>query len=120
MKNEGTVILASPCQERISPIHKIMRDYGDTSYSELIEILENNEVDDLVGFGGALSHSQLKENINVLCYSEGLTKSDKEALGFEDISSIEEGVEEALIRQGKDATIGVIKSSEVLPVISNF
>ncbi len=116
VKEGGRIILVTPCPERISPIHSIVGDFGTAEYPKLVEMDEKRHVDDMVGLGTLFAHSQLKENVQILCLSHGLTQRDKDSLGFTQISSMEEGLEEALRDRGRDATIGVLRGSEVMVV----
>lgn len=117
VKQGGTIILVAPCPDGVSPTHPTMSEKATLSYNELLKVIENKEIDDLVGGGALLMHAQILERAEVICYSDGLTEGDKEALGFKHASTIDEAIEMAFESHGRDAKIGVLKCGEILPVI---
>jgi len=117
VKPGGTIVLITPCPERISPTHPTFKDRARRPYDEHIRAIERGDIEDLPVGGALLQHSQILERANVICYSKGLTASDKQALGFIDASSPEEAVDMALREEGREAKIGVLKSGEVVPRI---
>jgi nickel-dependent lactate racemase len=116
VREGGTIVLATPCPERISATHPSLKAHATKSYTQLLEAIERNEIDDAVAAGALLIHSQVLEDASVICYSSGLTEEDKRSLGFEHASSIEEAIRAALKRHGKGARVGVLECGEVVPV----
>ena len=115
VKEGGTVILVTPCPERVAPTHPAFLGRALLDFDENLKAREAGEIDDLVAGATLLDHAQILERAEVICYSDGLTRDDKEALGFRDASTIEEAIEMALEREGKNAKIGVLKCGEILP-----
>jgi len=109
------VILVTPCPERVAPTHPAFLGRALLDFDENLKAIEAGEIDDLVAGATLLDHAQILERAEVICYSDGLTRDDKEALGFRDASTIEEAIEMALEREGKNAKIGVLKCGEILP-----
>ncbi len=68
--------------------------------------------------GALLLHSQILEKTNVICFSDGLRESDKEALGFTHASSPQEALEMAKQKHGKISKVGILKCGEVLPSLN--
>jgi nickel-dependent lactate racemase len=118
VKKGGTIVLITPCPERISPTHSTFHSYATRGYSEILEAISRKTIQDLPAAGALLMHSQILEHANVICYSTGLTEDDKRMLGFEHASSIEEAMHMALTRHGERARIGVLECGEVVPVPS--
>jgi nickel-dependent lactate racemase len=117
VKKGGTIILVTPCPDKISPMHPIFRERATLGYDENLRAIENRELDDLVAGGVLLLHAQILERAEVICYSDGLTEDDKEALGFQHASTMNEAVKMAFKSQGRDAKVGVLKCGEILPTI---
>jgi nickel-dependent lactate racemase len=115
VRKGGTIVLITPCPERISPTHPSFKDRATESYDKLLAAVNKNEIEDLPVAGALLMHSQLREHAHIICCSTGLTIEDKRALGFEHASSIEEAIQTALKRHPEDARIGVLECGEVVP-----
>jgi len=117
VKKGGTIILVTPCPDRISPMHPIFGERATLGYDENLKAIESRELDDLVAGGALLLHAQILERAEVICYSDGLTEDDKEALGFRHASTVDEAMEMAFKSQGREAKVCVLKCGEILPVI---
>jgi nickel-dependent lactate racemase len=115
VRKGGTIVLITPCNERISPTHPSFKNRATESYDKLLEAVNKNEIEDLPAAGALLMHSQIIEHANVVCYSTGLTEEDKRALGFEHASTVEDAIQTALKRHGEHARIGVLECGEVVP-----
>lgn len=118
VKQGGTLILITPCPERISPVHQIFKGRAALGYHENLEAIEKGEIDDIIAGGGLLLHARILERAEVICFSDGLTEGDKEALGFKHADTPQEAVKMALKSQGKNAKVGILKCGEILPLIS--
>lgn len=116
VRKGGTIVLITPCPERISPTHPTFKGRATESYSKLLDAVNKNEIEDLPAAGALLMHSQMREHANIICYSSGLTGEDKRSLGFEHASTVEEAVQMALKRHGDHARVGVLECGEVVPV----
>jgi nickel-dependent lactate racemase len=116
VKKGGTIVLATPCPERISPTHSVFAQYSTRSFKEILEAIEKNAIEDLPAAGALLMHAQIREHANIICYSTGLTEEDTRSLGFERASTIEEAIGKALKKHGDNARVGVLECGEVVPV----
>lgn len=117
VKPGGTIVFITPCPEGISPVHTVFRERATLGYEANLEAIENGELRDRVAGGTLLLHGQILERAEVVCYSEGLKESDKEALGFKHAETPQEAVEMALKSQVKAAKVGVLKCGDVLPEV---
>ena len=115
VRKGGTIILATPCPERISPMHSF-GSYATMDYAQVSEAVSKNEIADLPVAGALLMHAQIREHAHVICYSTGLREEDTRLLGFERAASIEEALKLALKRHGENARVGVLECGEVVPV----
>jgi len=116
VRKGGTVVLITPCTERISPTHPSFEARATESYAKLLEAVEKKEFEDLPAAGALLMHSQMLERARIICYSTGFTEEDKQALGFEHASTVDEAIRMAFKRHGEHAKVGVIECGEVVPV----
>jgi nickel-dependent lactate racemase len=115
VRKGGTIVLITPCPERISPMHPTLQTRATESYSKLLDAVEKGEIENLPVAGALLMHSQIREHANIICYSTGLTEEDQRALGFEHASTVEEAIQTALKRHGDQARVGVLECGEVVP-----
>jgi len=116
VKKGGTIVLLTPCPERISPTHQTFGQYATKSYKEISEAIEKKEIEDLPAAGALLMHSQIREHAHIICCSTGLTQENIRALGFEYASSVKEAIQMAMKRHGDLARVGVLECGEVVPV----
>ena len=116
VRKGGTVVLITPCTERISPTHPSFKARATESYPKLLEAVERKEFEDLPAAGALLMHSQMLERSHVICYSTGFTIEDEQALGFEHASTVDEAIRMAFKRHGERAKVGVIECGEVVPI----
>ena len=116
VKKGGTIVLVTPCPERISPTHSIFGQYATKGFTEILEAVEKNMIKDLPAAGALLMHSQIREHAHVLCYSTGLTEEDIQSIGFERATTIEDAMKKAMKRHGEHARIGVLECGEVVPL----
>ena len=116
VKKGGTIILLTPCPERISPMHTVLNQYATKGYNEILQAIERKSINDLPAAGALLMHSQIREHANIICYSTGLTQEDIRSLGFEWAATIEDAMRKAMKRHGNQARIGVLECGEVVPV----
>jgi nickel-dependent lactate racemase len=112
----GTIVLLTPCPERISPTHQTFGQYATKSYKEISEAIEKKEIEDLPAAGALLMHSQIREHAHIICCSTGLTEEDTRTLGFEHASSCKDAIQMAMRRHGDLARVGVLECGEVVPV----
>jgi nickel-dependent lactate racemase len=116
VRKGGTIVLITPCTERISPTHPTFKARATESYAKLLEAVERKEFEDLPAAGALLMHSQMLERAKIICYSTGFTEEDKQALGFEHAPTVDEAIKMAFKRHGEHARVGVIECGEVVPV----
>ena len=118
LKRGGTIIFVGAFPEGISPSHPELETYGTKSYNELFDLFQRNTFTDLVCTGILLQHAKCLAHCQVLCVSEGLSLSQKTALGFRHAQSIEQGLEQAFQTHGSSAKVGVIDyGGDMLPRI---
>ena len=118
VRKGGSIILATPCPERISPAHHSFGAYATKSFSEISEAVSRNEIEGLPAAGALLMHAQLREHAHIICYPNGLREEDKRTLGFEHAASIEEALRMVFKRHGENARIGVLECGEIVRLCS--
>jgi len=74
-------------------------------------------MEDSIATAALMLHSQIREHANVICVSHGMTREDKKALGFVHAETVQEALEMAYSKQGRDAKVGVMKCGDIMPVL---
>ncbi|MEM2921892.1 MAG: hypothetical protein QXF26_06205, partial [Candidatus Bathyarchaeia archaeon] len=117
VKPGGSVVLVAEFPDGISPTHPQVRDMGRWSTKEVLNAIEDERVPggDIIGASTMLLHAKLRERVEIMCYSGRMNEGDKEALGMAHVDNLEEALELVFRRHGRDASIGVMKSGDVLP-----
>lgn len=117
VKPGGSIVLVAEFPDGISPTHSQVRDMGRWSTKEVLNAIEDERVPggDIIGASTMLLHAKLRERVEIMCYSHGMNEGDKEALGMAHVDNLEEALELVFRRHGRDASIGVMKSGDVLP-----
>ena len=118
IKEGGTLILVAPCPEGVSRVHPELKTFGRLTYDEVLDKHRRKEIRDRVAVAALLLHSQMREHVEVACLSHGLTREDKEALGFSHAASVQEAVDQAVSKMGEEARIGVMKCGDIMPVLT--
>jgi nickel-dependent lactate racemase len=109
VKEGGTIILVAPCLD--GPGSRLERlgykELASIDPSELMEMIRSGEVE---ASGGAFDYCYAKilRRNEVVLVSDSFTRHEAEELGVGYASTIEEGLEEAFKKHGRDATVTVI------------
>jgi nickel-dependent lactate racemase len=119
VREGGIIILVTPCPEGISPVHGEVREKGLLSYEEVLKAYRDGEIEDGVAAAALMIHAQIREHARILCVSEGLSEADKEALGFEHAETVGEALGIAIRELGGEASIGVMRCGDILPVLKS-
>ncbi|MFQ6094575.1 MAG: nickel-dependent lactate racemase [Candidatus Bathyarchaeia archaeon] len=117
VKKGGTIILLTPCPEGIAQTHPAIAKYASLPSKEIDRIAKEEKIEDPCGVACAMVHAQQREKAHLIFVSEGLTREMCNSLGVEKAESLDEALELALKRHGKEATIGVITESDILALV---
>jgi len=118
VRKGGTIVFITPCPEGVSPAHPTMKERATVPLEENLKVIKEGKIEDKLAVSTLIVHEEIRNRASVICYSEGLSKSDKESLGFREASSPKEALAMALEKHGPNAKIGVLKCGEILPRIS--
>jgi lactate racemase len=118
VKEKGIIIIVTPCYEGVAKTHGDMLDITRESSSRIREMVKMSEVKDKVAAALAIAWAQVKERETVFIVSEGIDKETAKNLGFIHFPSVQEALDEALIRKGAGAGITVLThAADMLPVL---
>ncbi|UQZ88594.1 hypothetical protein C4J81_04990 [Deltaproteobacteria bacterium Smac51] len=117
VKPGGTIILATPCPEGISPVHTDLKNFTHYGSQEIQDKYRSGELKNGVAVALATAWAMVREKASVITYSTGLSDEEITALGHTRAESLNWAVEEALRRQGGEAKISVLTHApDMLPI----
>ncbi|MBO3802608.1 MAG: nickel-dependent lactate racemase [Candidatus Brockarchaeota archaeon] len=117
VKRGGTVILVTPCREGISPTHPDAERHGRHDLQEVERLVEDRAIQDLASAAFAMVQARVRRKAKLVIVSEGLSRRQCASLGAEKAGSVREALEVSEAVSGRQASIGVLTTSEVVPVI---
>lgn len=119
IKKGGIIILSGAFPDGVSQSHREIEMYGNVSLEELDRLIEAGEISNGLCLGALYQHVLVREWAEVFCVSSGLSRVQKEHLGFTHFDTIAEALEAALERKGSDAYVGIIdQGGEVVPRVA--
>ena len=117
VKPSGTIILATPCPEGLSPVHQDLKSFARFSSREIQDKYRSGQLKNGVAVALATAWALVREKASVITYSPGLSDEEIEALGHTRAVSLQEAVAKALERQGSEAIISVLTHApDMLPI----
>jgi len=108
VKENGGIILVTPCPEGVSVNHPEWVEILDHTPGEIEELIRRREVEDLVAAGLALSLAKIREPHNICLVSHGISYKEAEKMRFQKFSTVEEALSHLTRIYGKDSKISVI------------
>ena len=117
VKPGGSIIVATPCPEGISPVHTELTQFTAWSSREIKDAYRDGRIKNGVAAALAIAWAQVREKARVIIYSPGLSAKEKLALGHIGAPDLAAAIKEALAEQGPDAIISVLTHApEMLPI----
>ena len=113
IKDGGTIIFVMAGEEGLcgnAPEHDyVVRNYSTTSEEKIREDVKNGVIKDAIAIDTPICCDQVrKRGVHTLLVTKGLSQEDCNALGFEMASTLEDALEKAFAKHGKDAKVGII------------
>ncbi|MBM4339206.1 MAG: nickel-dependent lactate racemase [Deltaproteobacteria bacterium] len=119
VKQDGVVILVSPCQEGVSPSHPEVLEFGYQIFKDAEQIVRQGIIKKLT-VAAHLVHvgRVIKERAKTIFVAQGISKEQKERLGFIHANNPQEALDIAFSLLGRDAKIAVLqRGGEILPLV---
>lgn len=108
VKENGGIILVTPCPEGVSVNHPEWVEILDHTPDEIEELIRRREVEDLVAAGLALSLAKIREPHNICIVSDGISYKEAEKMRFQKFSTVEEALSHLTQIYGKDSMISIL------------
>lgn len=118
VKDNGTIILITPCLEGVSKMHPEVLDFAGLPSNEIDRRVRTGEIKDGTAAALAIAWAMVRERAEIIMISDGISPDDAGKLGYESADTVDEALAMAFKRQGSDAKITVLTHApEVLPVV---
>jgi nickel-dependent lactate racemase len=119
VRDEGAIILATPCPEGVAGQHPEVERFGYRTYAETAELLRRGEIKDLSSAAHLVHVGEVIARCS-RCYlvSPGIDAALAEKLGFTWAPTVQDALEEAFTLVGRDAVVMALRhGGELLPVL---
>jgi len=121
VKDDGYVILVTPCPEGVAKTHPEIEKFGYVSLEEAKELMERKQLTEK-SVAAHLVHvgRVIREKAHGIMVCPNISDETKKKLGFIPAGSVQEALLHALSKKGKSATIVVmLHAGEILPLDAN-
>jgi len=117
VKPGGTIIVATPAPEGVSPVHTELLDFTNWPSRDIKTAYREGRLTNGVACALAIAWAMAREHASVITYSPGISPEQKAGLGHTHAPTLEWAVEEALRRQGRNARLTLLTHApEMLPM----
>jgi nickel-dependent lactate racemase len=116
VKDDGTIVLATPCHEGISKTHKELFSIAGLGHEEIEARLMAGEVDDVAAAAQGLAWAQIRSRAKIILVSDGISSRDAKRIGFGHCKSVKEALEISFQRHGGKAKVAVLTGADILPL----
>lgn len=119
VKQDGVVILVSPCPEGISPSHPEVLEFGYQTFERVDQWVRQGKIKKMTAAAHLVHVGRvIKERAKGIMVSHGISKDEKERLGFIHAKDPQEALDMAFSLVGRDSKVVVLqRGGEILPVI---
>jgi len=117
VKENGTIIIVTPCPEGVSKMHPEVLDFAGLSSKEIDRHVRTGEIKDGTAAALAIAWAMVRERAEIIMVSDGVSPDDAGKLGYKSADTVEEALTMAFKRHGAKARVTVLTyAPEVLPV----
>lgn len=119
VKKGGVVILVSPCPEGISPSHPEVLEFGYQTYEEANRLFRQGKIRRLTAAAHLVHVGRvIKERAKAIFVAQGISKEEKERLGFIHAKTPQHALQIAFSLLGINPSVAVLqRGGEILPVV---
>ena len=118
LKEDGVLILVSPCREGIADEHPEVGELGYSNPGKVAKMVETGEFSDLTVAAHILHVGRvITGKRKAIMVSSGINKEDMQRIGFIKAETVADALEQAFKLKGKDAAVTILKhAGEVMPL----
>lgn len=119
-KNSQAIIIAAACPDGLASNHPKLKEWLKLTYRDLCSCIKKTSIEDeeadLVAASIAIYNSRIREKMDILFISDGISKDDARILGYKKFVSLQNAIDYALERY-PSAKFGIIpRGGDFLPV----
>jgi hypothetical protein len=120
VKTGGSLILVAPNPEGVASNHTNVLEIGYRPHAELVRLVQQGGIDDLVGVAILADVAQIVDRADCIMVSPGVKPYEATRLGFRSATTATEALALALERQGRHASIAVLRyGGHILPIVDD-
>jgi nickel-dependent lactate racemase len=117
VRDGGTLIVIAPNPDGVADNHPDLLKIGYRRYSEIVRMVEDGQVDDVVGAAVLADVAQVMDRTDCILVSPGVTCDETERLGFRYAATAQEALTMAFARQSNTAKVAVLRhGGRILPL----
>jgi hypothetical protein len=119
IKQGGTIILCTPAPEGVSPVHTELLDFTAWPSEKIKQAYLAGKLKNGVACALAIAWAMVREKAEIITVSDGISPTDKEALGHIHAPDTASALELAFSHQGSSARLTVLTHApDMLPIYS--
>ncbi|MGH9534993.1 MAG: nickel-dependent lactate racemase [Terriglobales bacterium] len=119
VKRNGSLILVTSSPEGVANNHPIVMQLGYLPYSQLERMVAGHQIQDVMGAAVLAYTAQVMDHADCILVSTGISAHEARQLGFRPAQTVQDALEMAFLRQGKDAAIAVLREGgSILPRVA--
>jgi nickel-dependent lactate racemase len=117
VRDGGTLIVVAPNPDGVADNHPNLLEIGYHPFAEIVRMVEDGEVDDVVGAAVLADVAQVMDRTDCILVSPGVTREETERLGFRYAAMTQDAIDMAFARQGNAAKVAVLRyGGRILPL----
>lgn len=118
MKNDGIVIMATPCPDGASKEHPQLEQYGYRSFSETEKLIKQGKISLVVGHHLVQGGRLIGRSKQVFIVSNHLNNKTISNLGFCTAATVTDAYKQAMEIKGQDAKVVILRNAaELFPIM---
>jgi lactate racemase len=119
VRDGGTIIVVTPCPEGVAVTHPEIVQFAGCSLEEIDAMVHSGEIEDLVAGALAMAWANTRRRARISLVSSGISDKDAKAVNFTPFATVDEALEDALARHGKQASVCVLPyAPDTLPLLN--
>jgi nickel-dependent lactate racemase len=119
VRDGGSLIIVAPNPEGVAGNHPNLLEIGYRPYAEILRMVEAGKIEDIVGAAVLADVAQVIDKADCIMVSPGVRREQALRLGFRYAATAQDALEMALERQGRQASVAVLRhGGHILPIVN--
>lgn len=118
VRRSGSLILVTSSPEGVARNHPVLLELGYMPYAQIKRLVDGRQIRDVMGAAVMAYTAQVIDHADCILVSSGISAAEARQLGFRPAQTVQDALEMALLRQGPDAAIAVLREGgAILPIV---